>query len=181
MGHNCEWYRHALQNIHHPVALVGADHNFTWCNAAYEQLVGYSEAELVNKTWMEITEDTDVGGDMSAAKSVIDGERNSYTTAKKYRHKSGCLVPIALTVWRYPPGGGDLLGFSVEAIPTAEVLNLQEIHKRHITELEGLTQRIDKLEASAELWRAIGVWLLKWSPIIGGSLAAVAWTVDRFF
>jgi len=62
-----EWWREACEVVSHPMAAVQpADNTFIWVNQAFERLVGYSRAELREKTWMSITVQEDVGGDLAS-------------------------------------------------------------------------------------------------------------------
>ena len=172
------WYEHLLSNINHPAALVGNDHKFVWCNIAYERLVGYAEAELKNKTWMSITVDDDVGGDLTAAQSIAHENRKEYTTAKHYRHKNGSEVPIVLTVWRFPISG-DLIGFSVEAVPANTVAKLEKFHEEHMREIAAIVQRIENIETIHRVLNKASTIVFKWFPIIAGIIGAIIWLLQN--
>ena len=174
-----EWFAHALQFINHPVCLVDCDNRFAWVNAAYERLVGYSEAELLGKTWMSVTEMSDVGGDLASVESIISGDKDTYTTAKKYISKSGHQIPVALTVWRFPSSGA-LVGFSVEAIPESSSARLEKIHADHVAELAQLSARVEQLEVIQNAVSKTLELLIKWMPVIGALAAAIAWVYTTF-
>lgn len=176
---NPEWYLHALHHIHHPVSLINTEQKFVWVNRSFEHLVGYSEAELLGKTWMDITEMSDVGGDLASVTSIINEERQSYTTAKRYKHKSGELVPVAITVWRFPLSG-DLTGFSVEAVPENNMLKLEQIHKTHLLEIQALKLRLDNLERLHKGLDIAAKLLYKWIPIGVSIIGGLAWIYVEF-
>ena len=176
--HNEEWFRHALNVIHHPVALVDLGNRFVWVNGAFERLVGYASAELLGETWMSITIKEDVGGDLAAVESVIAGERNNYTTAKKYRHKSGEEVPIALTVWRFPQGSDEMIGFSVEAISLKDQSHkIDAIHQKHEREVKAIISRIEALESSGKFWAEAKKRFVRWWPLLAAIGAVIGWVV----
>lgn len=169
-----EWFAHALQRIHHPVCLVDAHNRFVWCNAAYEKLVGYSESELLGRTWMSITDNEDVGGDLAAVDSIISGERDTYTTQKEYEKKSGETTKVALTVWRFPMSG-KLIGFSVEAVPEGDLAAMQRVYEGHIIEIQELRSRIERMETFHSVIEEMPSFVLRWLPLIAAISAAAAW------
>jgi PAS domain S-box-containing protein len=122
-----EFFRHAWQNAEHPLACVGVDNRFVLVNEAFEQLVGYSNAELREMTWMDITVQADVGGDLASVNEVLTGRSTHYRLSKRYVHKRGHTVPVELIVRRFPQMlTTDIAYFSVEAPkmkPTREELD----------------------------------------------------------
>lgn len=132
MPHNIPWefFREAWEDADHPMACVDRDNRFVLVNGAFERLLGYSSAELSGKTWMEITVQRDVGGDLASEEAVIDGRTDTYTLEKDYLHKRGRAVPVILTVRRYPRASHiPLVYFSIEApvstITRPEVISLE--------------------------------------------------------
>lgn len=125
------------------MACVATDNRFVWVNSAFERLTGYSRAELTQMDWMDITIQTDIGGDLASVKSVVSGEDDRYTISKRYRHKLGKDVPIVLSVWRFPRSVENMLAcFIVEAVPEhASVLELDKLRN----ELQG---QINQLRTS---------------------------------
>lgn len=171
---------HLLENIHHPVAMVSKDNKFVYVNPAYERLVGYSQAELLGRTWMSITENEDVGGDLVGVDSIsADDNRTVYTTAKHYKHKNGDVIPIALTVWRFPYAGA-LIGFSVEAIPASALDKIDKIHRQHTDEIEALLARVERIEALHRFVDNLAKFTVKWGPVVGIIVAAIAWLLKNF-
>jgi len=139
-----EWWREACEVVNHPMACVADDNRFVWVNAAFERLCGYSSAELLKMTWMDITLQADVGGDLASIQSVINGNDTSYTLSKRYKHKLGKKVPVQLTVWRFPLNSERLLAcFIVEAIPkAATTLEVRKLREEMESELRSLRQLV---------------------------------------
>lgn len=111
------WWKATCEKIHHPIACINTEQMFIWVNSAFERLVGYSLAELREKTWMEITHQSDVGGALASIEAVKLGDMDSYATSKRYQHKFGHYVPITSTVWKFPDGLAKIMCFVVEAAP----------------------------------------------------------------
>ena len=117
------WWQAACERVRHPLACVRPDNRFMWVNSSYERLVGYSLSELRTMTWMQITAMEDVGGDLASVESVIRDDATNYTLTKHYRHRSGDMVLVELTVWRFPEGFGEMSCFIVDAAPEAASRN----------------------------------------------------------
>lgn len=97
-----ELWRAMCEKADHPLALVNTRNEFLWVNASYELLVGYSVAELVGKTWMSITVQNDIGGDLASVEAILQGKAELYRMSKSYRHKRGFDVQVELKVRRFP-------------------------------------------------------------------------------
>lgn len=128
------------------MACGGPDNRFVLVNSAFERLLGYSSAELNGRTWMDITVQRDVGGDLASVEAVIEGRIDAYSLEKDYLHKRGRAIPVQLTVRRYPRASHlPLLYFSVEApvstITRPEVLSLERDLRE---ELKRLAQELQK-------------------------------------
>lgn len=141
------WWRRACEVIHHPLACVSQNNGFVWANMAFERLVGYSLAELKELTWMDITIQEHVGGDLASVQAVVRGDSDMYCMTKTYKHKSGHDVPVEVTVWRFPPSVGDFACFVVEAMPeSATIKQLSDVHDRLRDDIRCLQGRLLILE-----------------------------------
>ena len=88
------------------LALVGTDYRFAKVNSALCEMVGYPEAELVQKTFTEITHPDDIAADVELAKRLFKREIPSYCMQKRYQKKTGEFIWINLTasIIRGPDG-----------------------------------------------------------------------------
>lgn len=135
-------WRVICQDADDPLAIVQISNYFVWVNPAFERLVGYSVVELIGKTWMEITEQKDVGGDLASVRAVIEGKYSHYRMEKNYIHKRGGKIPVEIIVRRWPESSAEeVLCFRVEASPSKatrpeldEVLRMVEELKFQIAE-----------------------------------------------
>ena len=98
-------FEHAAAGISH----VAPDGRWLRVNQTFCQLVGYSEAELLQLSFQHITHPDDVAPDVALLEQTLSGQRSSYSLQKRYRHKSGHLVWVQLTValMRKPDGTPD--------------------------------------------------------------------------
>jgi PAS domain S-box-containing protein len=79
------------------LALVGKDYRFLKVNSALCQMVGYSEAELFQKTFADITHPDDVRANMELAERLFRREIPFYRMQKRYVKKTGESIWINLT------------------------------------------------------------------------------------
>ena len=80
------------------IALVLPDGKWFKVNRAMCDLVGYSEAELLDGTFQDITHPEDLDIDLEVVRRMIDGEIRSYQMEKRYIHADGHFVPVFLNV-----------------------------------------------------------------------------------
>ena len=88
------------------VALVSPDGHWLKVNRAVCDLVGYSEAELLARTFQEITHSEDLEVDLENVRRLLAGEIRSYQMEKRYIHRRGHVVPVLLSVSLVRDGQG---------------------------------------------------------------------------
>lgn len=94
-----EWSDALFEAAPTAMAVVGADHRFVRCNAAYSDLTGFSRGELLSRTWQSITHPDDVAGDQAGAEATKqDRNHPTYAIAKRYLSKRGDVVWVNLHV-----------------------------------------------------------------------------------
>ena len=72
-------------------------------------MVGYSEAELLQKTFAEITHPDDVRADLELAERLFKRETPFYRMQKRYQKKTGEIIWINLTASMILGPGGQPL------------------------------------------------------------------------
>ncbi len=93
-----ELFRHIFERTPLGFAHVGMDGSLLRVNQKFCEIVGYSEAELLTKTFQSITEPADLAADLAAVAQLVNGEITEYTLEKRYIHKQGHSVWVSLTV-----------------------------------------------------------------------------------
>lgn len=143
-----QFFKDLSEDIDYPLAAVSIDNKFIWINSAFEKLVGYSMAELVGKTWMSITNQKYVGGDLAGVQSILDGDRKEYQMDMKYVHRRGHDIPVELTVWRWPTSMAEpVFCFRVSACPTkATPPELNAVHKELLNMINDMQNKIDTID-----------------------------------
>lgn len=107
------------------MALVGLDGRWLRVNQAICNIVGYPEAELLTKTFQDITHPDDLPADLDCTKRLLAGELPQYAMEKRYFHKGGHVVWILLSV---------ALARDESGAPEVFVAQMQDITRRKETE-----------------------------------------------
>jgi PAS domain S-box-containing protein len=91
-------FQNAFEHAAIGMALVAPDGTWLRVNRSVCQITGYTEAELRQRTFQDITHPDDVERDWAHAQKLLAGEIETYQTEKRYFHKSGCTVWVLLSV-----------------------------------------------------------------------------------
>jgi diguanylate cyclase (GGDEF)-like protein/PAS domain S-box-containing protein len=115
------------------MALVDLEGRFIQVNAALCHLVGYTEAELTQKTFQDITHPDDLESDLALLNELLSGTRQSYQMEKRYVKKDGRVIWILLSGSAVRDSTGKVLYF---------VGQIQDINERKVL--------LDRLERQAQ-------------------------------
>ncbi|HEY8585502.1 MAG TPA: EAL domain-containing protein [Rhodanobacter sp.] len=88
----------AFQHAAIGMALTHPDGHFLRVNAAVCQMLGYSEAELLQLDVARVTHPEDMAADAELMKQLLAGKRESYQLEKRNFHKDGRVVHILLSL-----------------------------------------------------------------------------------
>ncbi|HZZ56955.1 MAG TPA: PAS domain S-box protein [Opitutaceae bacterium] len=132
-------FRHAFEFAGIGMALVGLDGRWLRVNKAICAIVGYEEAELLRKTFQEITHPDDLSADLALVAELIAGQRGVYQIEKRYLHREGRIVWIRLTASLVRDGQGRPVHF---------VSQIEDITDRKHLEESLAKARDDALSAS---------------------------------
>ncbi|HEY7036820.1 MAG TPA: PAS domain S-box protein [Thermomicrobiales bacterium] len=80
------------------IAQVGTDGRWLRVNERLCEITGYTKEELLARTFQDITPREDLERDLAAARRLLRGEIESYSTEKRYLRKDGLAVWVDLTV-----------------------------------------------------------------------------------
>ena len=78
------------------MAIVSLEGNFIRVNNALCNITGYPVGEMLDKNFKDITHPDDIESDQQQVKRMLSKEINTYETEKRYIHKSGREIWIAL-------------------------------------------------------------------------------------
>ncbi|MFA9459995.1 PAS domain S-box protein [Thiohalorhabdus methylotrophus] len=99
-----ETFREAFEQAGVGIVITDVDGRFQEVNPAFEQLVGYSRAELVDggMTVFQVTHPEDRIQIQEEAARLSAEKMDSYSLEKRYRHRNGSTVWALVTVARLP-------------------------------------------------------------------------------
>ena len=80
------------------IALVGLDGRWLRVNQKLCDIVGYTSAELLVRTFQDITHAEDLEADFAHVHQMLTNEISTFSTEKRSYHKNGAIVWINLTV-----------------------------------------------------------------------------------
>lgn len=93
------------------MALVSTEGKWLRVNRAICEITGYSEGELLKRTFQEITHPDDLDLDLENVRKMLAGEINTYQMEKRYFHKNGSIVWVLLSVSLVRTESGEPLFF----------------------------------------------------------------------
>lgn len=133
-----ERFRRAFEDAATGEALVAPDGKFIKVNRSLCEMIGYSETELLNKTFQEITHPDDLNLDLRYIRQMLAGEIRTYQMEKRYFHQRGHLVWVLLSV---------SLVKDINNQPLYFISQIQDIDRRKQAEAK-LKELIKELERS---------------------------------
>ncbi len=87
-----ERFRSIFQHTASGMALVSLDYYFLHVNEAFCKMLGYTEPELIEKTFQDVTlpEDRQIGNELTS--QLLSGKMDTFQLEKRYLHKNGTEV-----------------------------------------------------------------------------------------
>ena len=91
-----EIFRGSFENSAIGMALVSRSGNWVKVNNSLCKIVGYTEEELTQLSFQEITHPDDLDTDLEHVQELLDGKKKFYHMEKRYIHKNGSIIHIIL-------------------------------------------------------------------------------------
>ena len=153
------------------LAFVGANGRWLDANDTFLHLLGYSRAELLRKTFQDITHPEDIDADVEMVNRLIAGNGDDYSMLKRYITKDRRIVWVHLEVRVIRDSQRQLNHFVSWVMPMPNGGKFQTTKNESNGQIEvrtkiSLTEII--LDNKATIWKAVGVTL----PIIGAGIYA---------
>lgn len=131
-----ERFRSAFENAPIGIALVGPDGGWLRVNRTLCELLGYTEAELLGRTFQQITYPDDLDADLEFVRQVLAGEIRTYQMEKRYLRKDGSLVWALLSVSLVRGDDGDPRYFVSQIEDITDRKRYEDELSAHAVELE---------------------------------------------
>jgi PAS domain S-box-containing protein len=164
-----EWWKRAAEVVPYGVACVDLQNKFVYVNHSFCQMLGYSQMELVGRTWMSVTEDDDVGGDLKSVDDLKASEvRDSYTLQKRYIHRDGRRITAQLLVHSFHDEGRLTLFIACAGpvVTTEAFFERYESRMKH--ELDELRDELRKVQEERAFRLKVFAFIKEYWPIIAG-------------
>jgi PAS domain S-box-containing protein len=91
-------FQNAFEHAAIGMALVAPDGKWLRVNRSVCEITGYSEEELLQRSFQDITHPEDLDLDLANVKKMLSGKIASYQMEKRYFHKNGAIVWVLLSV-----------------------------------------------------------------------------------
>ena len=109
------------------IAHVALDGRWLRVNDKICKIVGYSRDELMGSTFQQITHADDLDADLESMRLMQNCEIGTFSTEKRYFHKSGAIVWIRLTVSMTKKADGE---------PDYFIAVIEDITEAHLAEVQ---------------------------------------------
>ena len=121
------------------MALVSPEGKWLRVNRSVCKITGYGEAELLQRTFQDITYPDDLELDLENVRKMLAGEIETYQMEKRYYHKNGATVWVLLSVSLVRTKSGEPLFF---------ISQIQDITRQKMSEekLAKATAQIKRLQ-----------------------------------
>ncbi|MDO9554233.1 PAS domain S-box protein [Rhodonellum sp.] len=133
-----EAFRGNFENAAVGMALLDKNGKWLEVNTKLCETVGYTEEELKQLTFQDITHPDDLDADLALLGELVRGERNHYQMEKRYYHKDGQIVYILLAVSMVKDGDGKVLYFISQIIDISKLKHTEIQLKKLLAENEAL-------------------------------------------
>ncbi|MGI8650056.1 MAG: PAS domain S-box protein, partial [Rubrobacter sp.] len=110
-----ERFAGAFRNTPVGMSLVGRDNRYIKVNPALCEITGYTEVELVEMTYAEVTHPGDLARDSGTIEWLVSGEIGRFSMERRYIRKDGEVIWVSLSVSTVRDESGELLYFISQA------------------------------------------------------------------
>jgi PAS domain S-box-containing protein len=87
-----ERFRGVFENSPLGMLIIDPRFQIIRANRSFCAMLGYTEPELIRKTFLDITHPDDIGKNLSFTKKIFRGEIPHFQLEKRYLHKNGSVV-----------------------------------------------------------------------------------------
>ncbi|MFK3662161.1 diguanylate cyclase [Scandinavium sp. NPDC088450] len=148
-----ERFRNAMEYSAIGMALVGTEGQWLQANKALCKFLGYSQNELRNMTFQQLTWPEDLENDLAQLEQLVNGEINTYTMEKRYYNRKGDVIWALLAVSLVRHADGTPLYFIAQIEDINDLKHTEWVNKR-------LMERITLANEAG----GIGIWEWELEP-----------------
>jgi len=141
------------------MALVSLEGKWLRVNRSICKITGYSEAELLARTFQDITHPDDLEADLENVRKMLAGEIDTYQMEKRYFHKNGSIVWILLSVSLVRTKSGEPLFFIGQIQDITRQKKSEEELAKAAAEIQRLQKRLLKICTWTKRIQVDGKWI----------------------
>ncbi|HEX4637902.1 MAG TPA: PAS domain S-box protein [Chthoniobacterales bacterium] len=141
------------------MALVSPEGKWLRVNRSICEITGYSEAELLKRTFQDITHPDDLESDLENVRKMLANEIDSYQMEKRYFHKDGSIVWILLSVSLVRTKSGEPLFFIGQIQDITRQKESEEKLANASAQIKRLQQRLVKICTWTKRIQVDGKWI----------------------
>jgi PAS domain S-box-containing protein len=127
------------------MALVSPEGKWLRVNRSICKITGYSETELLQRTFQDITHPDDLELDLENVRKMLAGEIETYQMEKRYYRKDGKIVWVLLSVSLVRTKSGEPLFFIGQIQDITRQKTSEEKLAKATAELKRLQERLLKI------------------------------------
>jgi PAS domain S-box-containing protein len=128
-----ELFRRAFDDAPIGISLVTPSGQFLKANAYYCNMLGYTEAELLNLTFQEITHPADLKLDLEGLQQMLRGEISTFQLEKRYIAKDGTIIPTVMRTASIRDSAGTILYLIGQIQDIRERLKVEQMKDEFIS------------------------------------------------
>lgn len=139
---NQERYQAVYEQAYIGISIFGQDGKFLQANQQLCEMLGYTEAELMEMTYLDVSHPDDIEKSMEYRKKMQKDNLDRISYEKKYLHKSGDIIYVNLTVAQVKDDKGTPQYFISVFEDITERKEAEEILKASLQEKEILLKEV---------------------------------------
>jgi PAS domain S-box-containing protein len=85
-------WRTAFESTAIGIAMADFEGRFLTANGAHQRMLGYTESELCQLTFLDVTYEEDRKANLELVRELVEGKRRHFQIEKRYRRKDGALL-----------------------------------------------------------------------------------------
>ncbi|UJP66989.1 PAS domain S-box protein [Mongoliitalea daihaiensis] len=135
-----EAFRGNFENAAVGMAIISPQGQWQKVNRKICEIVGYTEEELMQLTFQDITHPDDLHIDLGLLNELVEGKRDHYQMEKRYFHKDGHIVYIILAVSMVKNENDEVLYFISQIIDISPLKQAEFKLKNLLAENQALIE-----------------------------------------